>query len=373
MSNTLYFMLYTANVVFLASSLFSWVLKRFFVSEAYKDNFGDLFPARRTLASMYLIQFTELPYLFMLDRPEALFYINGTALLSFTSYLAILVKGYFFLEFKSPAKMFFFMHPVFLCWLALLLPLLGIVEYTPLYRSVMIVVILLIYLGYLYIIDKLRQKVMWVVQEIDENEYSNESDFPVKFAKSVKWLPLMASLLLLVTFLIDLYTVKFIRDILFTCINVWFAIYTLNPHRRTKTLPHKLKEQDETEETTTAVKYRLTQKYCSDTETKLLDLIRDKKLYLEEHLTMNDLTNIMHTNKNYLSEVIARSEYQSFYRLINTMRIEHACEMLRADRSAKLEHVAMASGFTSGSAFSQIFKRLKDISPKEYISQIHAE
>jgi len=88
---------------------------------------------------------------------------------------------------------------------------------------------------------------------------------------------------------------------------------------------------------------------------------------------MNDLIDIMHINRNYLSEVIARSKYQSFYKLINTMRIEHACEMLKTDSTAKLEQIAISSGFSSGSAFSQVFKRIMDISPKEYILQIHAE
>ena len=210
------------------------------------------------------------------------------------------------------------------------------------------------------------------VRDIDENEYSNESDFPVKFAKSVKWMPLLACLLLLVTFLINLYTAKLIRDIIFICINVWFGIYTMNPHRKAKQLPKTLKKM-EVEEADTQSKYRLTDKYCIETEEKIIGVIKEKKLYLEEHFTMNDLTDILHINRNYLSEVISRSQYQSFYRLVNKLRIEHACDVLKNDPTAKLEMVAMTSGFSSGSAFSQVFKRVKKVSPKEYISQIHGE
>ena len=373
MSNSLYIAVYTINIVFLTTSLYSWILKRIYVPDAYKDNFGDLFPARRTLASMYILQLTEIPYLIVLDRPEALFYVNGIALLIFTSYLGILVRGYFFLEFKTPRKMFFFMHPVALCLIILLLPLLGIIEFTPLFRTIMTVFILLLYIGYIYILDKLRQKVVYVVREIDENEYSNESDFPVKFAKSVKWLPLLASLLLLVTFLLNSYIAKMVRDICFIIINTWFAIYTLNPHRNTRKLPKELKKKTDEETTEVQNKYRLTEKYCKDTETKLINIIQEKKLYLEEHFTMNDLIEIMHINRNYLSEVISRSEYQSFYRLVNSMRIEHACDVLKNDPTMKLEQVAIASGFSSGSSFSQIFRRVMNVSPKEYISQIHAQ
>lgn len=372
MSSTFQLVLYTVNIVFLTTSLYSWVMKRFHIPLAYKDNFGELFPARQTLASMYLLQLTEIPYLFVMDKPEGLFYVNAIALLVFSSYLQILVKGYFFLEFSTPLKMFYYMHPVYICWIALMLPILGIIEFSPLYHTIMTIYILLLFMGYLYMLDRQRHYVMDQVRDIDENEYSNDSDFPVKVAKSVKWLPLLLCVLLLVTFLLNLYTAKLIRDIIFIVVNVWFAVYTMNPHRKAKKLPVTLKKMTE-DAVEPQSKYRLSEKYCKETEEKIFNLILDKKLYLEEHFSMNDLTDILHINKNYISEVIARSEYRSFYKLINTIRIKHACELLKKDNAAKLEMVAISSGFSSGSAFSQVFKRLMVITPKEYISQIHAE
>ena len=373
MSFSLYCALYTTTIVFLTTSVYSWVLKRFHVPMAYKDNFGELFPARQTLASMYLFQLTEIPFLLYIDRPAALFYVNGTALLIFTSYLVLLVRGYFFLEFKTPWKMFVHMHPVFVCWVVLLLAMIGVISYTPMFHTIMTIVIVLVFMGYLYMLDRARQQVMREVREIDEDEYSNESDFPVKFAKSVKWLPLLACLLLLATFLLNLYTAKLVRDIAFIVLNTWFGIYTMNPHRKTKKLPQVLQKLTEEEATEPQGKHRLTERYCRETEEKIVDVIMDKKLYLEEHFTMNDLIDILHINRNYLSEVIARSKYQSFYRLVNKLRIEHACDVLKNDPSMKLEQVALASGFSSGSAFSQIFKRVMDVTPKEYINHIHAE
>lgn len=89
--------------------------------------------------------------------------------------------------------------------------------------------------------------------------------------------------------------------------------------------------------------------------------------FFEDHLTMSDLLKQMNTNKTYLSEVIASSEYGSFYQLINTLRIDHACWMLSEDPTLKMEQVALSSGFSSGSAFSQVFKRIKGVSPSEYL------
>ena len=369
-----YLLLYSVNLTFIITNVYGWLLKRFYIPEAYKENFGELFPAARMMSKLYIFQLFELPYLFMIGRPEALFYVNGAALLFFTSYLVILVRGYFFLElFNERHKILYYMHPVFVCWIALLLPLFDIVEFTPTYRYIMTAVVLILAGVYINRLDVARQKLVLRVREIDEDEFSNDEDFPVKFARSIKWLPLLICLLLVGNFIVNDQYVKLVRDIVFTVLNVWFAIHTLNPHRRTKKLPQVIKKIDDIEKSTTNVKHRLTQKYCRETEQKLMDVMREKKLYLEEHLTMNDLTEVIHTNKNYLSEVIARSEYKSFYRLVNTMRIEYACEMLKNDSSAKLEQVALASGFTSGSSFSQVFKRIKDMSPKEYISMIHAE
>lgn len=368
-----YLLFFTTSLIYIVVCVYGWLLKVFYVPAAYKDIFGELYPARHSLANLFMMQVFEIPFLFMIGREDVLFFINGSALMFIASYLVVLIKGYFFLDFYTPRRLIIFQHPVMVCWIALMLPVIGVIEFTPIYKLIMTVVVLGIALGYLLHLDRCRLRIMNQIREIDEDEFSSDEDFPVKLARSVKWLPLIVCVILIVTFLSESFYVKMSRDIILIVINVWFAIYTLNPHRHTKKLPQELKKKESTDEAAAPVKYRLSEKFCKDTEKKLIEIIYEKKLYLEEHLTMNDLTEVMHTNKNYLSEVIARSEYQSFYKLINTLRINHACEMLNEDPSAKLEMVALSSGFSSGSAFSQVFKRLKDISPKEYISQIHAE
>ena len=208
--------------------------------------------------------------------------------------------------------------------------------------------------------------------DMDEDEYSNEEDFPVTFARSIKWLPLIICVMLAVNFLINDPLVKMVRDLIFTFVNVWFVIYTLNPHRKVRQLPMELQQKVEKEEETKGAedpKRHLNEEQRQQMEDRLLALVREEKLYLNDHLSMNDLVKRLHTNKTYLSEVIADSEYRSFYQLINTLRIEHACWMLGEDPNLKMEQVAMASGFSSGSAFSQVFKRIKGVSPSEYLKE----
>lgn len=364
--DTITLLMFAVNLVFIATNIYGWLLKRFFVPEAYKHNFNELYPAQRSVANFYLLQLFEVPYLLMVGRPEALLYANGTALLVFSSYILVMVKGYFFLQTPSPRKLLLFLLPVWACWVALLLPLFGVVEFTIAYQRVMTGVVLAFFVVYMFLLDRSRVNMVRCIREIDENEYSNEDDFPVKFARSIKWLPLVLCVMLAVNFLINDPVVKMVRDVVFTVINVWFAIYTLNPHRKTRGLPMELKQKVVAEEAVDP-KRRLTDEQCREMETRLLTLIRDEKLYLDDHLSMNDLIKKLHTNKTYLSEVIANSEYGSFYQLINTLRIDHACWMLGEDPTLKMEQVALASGFTSGSAFSQVFKRIKGVSPSEYL------
>lgn len=369
--NMLTLLMFALNLVFIVTNLYGFLLKRFFVPEAYRHNFHELYPAQKSVANFYLLQLTELPYLLMVGRPDALFYANGTALLVFSSYIWVMVKGYFFLKMPSPVRRVLLLLPVWLCWLGLLLPLFGIVEFTPTFKWTMTGIILTFYVLYMAMLDRFRQRLIRHIREVDEDVYSNEEDFPVKFAKSIKWLPLILCTLLFVNFLTNDPIVKMIRDIVFTIIDVWFAIYTLNPHRKAKNLPMELKQKMEQEDDKTPeTRYRLSETQCREMEGMLLTLLRDKQLYLDGHLSMNDLIHELHTNKTYLSEVIARSPYESFYKLVNTLRVEHACQLLRDDPSLKMEQVAFTSGFSSGSTFSQVFKRIKGVSPSEYLKNV---
>ena len=357
---------YSVNLVFIVTNIYGWLLKRFFVPKAYKHNFEELYPAQRFVANFYLLQLIEIPYLLMVGRPEALFYVNGASLLLFSSFILVMVRGYFFHQTLNSGRLLLFLLPMWLCWLALLLPLFGALPFTTHYQWIMTGIIFLFFFGYLYHLDKVRREVIQRIRTLDEGEYSNEEDFPVKFARSIKWLPLILCVLLAVNFIVNDPMVKMLRDVVFTIINVWFAIYTLNPHREIKSLPMELKQKEEEEETDDT-KRHLNEEQRKEMESRLLALVREEKLYLNDHLSMNDLIKRLHTNKTYLSEVIAKSEYGSFYQLINTLRIEHACWMLGEDPNLKMEQVALSSGFSSGSAFSQVFKRIKGMSPTEYL------
>ena len=346
------------------TNLYGWLLKRFYVPEVYKENIDELYPAQRSVAGFYLLQLFEVPYLLMVGQPEALFYVNGTALLVFSSFILVMVENYFFPKDVSIKERLLFLLPMWACWVVLLLPVFQKEMFTAQYQGIMTIVVMVVFMGYLFFLNRVRLKLMRRMHEVDEDEYSNEDDFPVKFVRSIKWLPLVLIVVLTVTFLLNDALVKMVRDVIFTVFNVWFIIFTLNPHRKIKTLPIEIAEEPEE---MVQIKHRFTEEQRKELETKMINLIKEEKLYFEDHFAMSDLVKRMNTNKTYLSEVIAISKYGSFYQLINTLRINYACQMFEEDSSLKMEQVALASGFSSGSAFSQVFKRIKGVSPSEYL------
>lgn len=365
--DTLTLIFFAVNLTYIVTNVYGYLLKRFFVPEIYRKDAAELFPARRSVAQFYLLQLFEVPYLFMMGRPEALFYVNGTGLLVFSSFILVIVRRYFFLQTSSLRKRLLFLLPMWACWVALFVPLIVPTVFTPRYQWTMTIIVLVLFVGYMFHLERFRKQLMDRVRQVDEDEYSNEDDFPATFARSIRWLPFVLCALLAVNFLLNDALVKMVRDLIFTVIGTWFAIYTLNPHRKIKKLPMKLKMEEQEE--VVQPKYHLTEQQCKDMEIKMLTCLTKEQLFLEDHFTMNDLMHKLGTNKTYLSEVIARSDYKSFYQLVNTLRLEHACQMLDEQPGVKLEQVAFASGFTSGSAFSQVFKRLKGITPTEYLHQ----
>lgn len=360
--------MFSANFAFIITNLYGWLLKRFYVPEPLKESFEELYPAHKLVATLYLLQLFEVPYLINIGQPAALFYVNGTAVMFFSAFTYVLIKGYFFLDVFSPRRMFMFMLPVVICWLALLLPMVGVVDFTSLYKNVMFCVVSMVSASYIFFLIHFRNRVHRIIIKMEEDEYSNESDFPVIFAKRIEWLPLSICALMYISFVIDHPIAKLVRDLFFIVTNVWFVIYTLNPHRTARPELTKAMEEDEAGENT--VKHHLSDGKRKEIEAKMMNMLTGEKLYLSDHFTMSDLAKHTGINRNYLREVISNSEYETFYNLINTLRIDYACEILNNDPDAKMENVALESGFSSGSAFSQVFKRMKGVTPKEFV---HAE
>ena len=93
-------------------------------------------------------------------------------------------------------------------------------------------------------------------------------------------------------------------------------------------------------------------------------LMDDKKLFLQPNLTLEDVADILHSNKTYVSRMVNNSYGQGFSELMNRMRVDYAKEYILSHRSARQSEIARNCGFLSASSFNTIFKKVTGTTPK---------
>ncbi len=351
---------YTANLIFILTNLYGWILKWFYKAQAYQDTYDALFPGQKVVGVLYLAQIFEIPYLLMIGNSEALFYVNAFSTLFFPAQMALMCQAYFFLKTPPVRYLLLYFLPVAVVSGYLLSVVPGWFPSLGFNKVVLFWVITTLCLGYVVIIIRIQLRIRRQIRAINERSYSTESDFPLRFARRIEWLPLGICVLMYLNFAFDDMWVKMGRDILFTVVNVWFLFYTLNPHRK---IAEKLEDADVSND---AEKFRLSEAKFGELQTLVFELMAKEKLYLDTHLSTETLARQVGTNKSYISEVFVRSAYRSFYNAVNTFRIEYAATLLLSHPEMTIEAICQRSGFSSVSLFSRLFKQYKGVSPSQF-------
>lgn len=99
---------------------------------------------------------------------------------------------------------------------------------------------------------------------------------------------------------------------------------------------------------------------------KVVVLIEDEKLYLNESLTLEYLADRVRTNRSYLSKAMNLFAGMHFCRFINGYRIRYAVELIKKNPKCKLSDVAYASGFHNVVTFNSAFKDFMNITPRDF-------
>lgn len=101
---------------------------------------------------------------------------------------------------------------------------------------------------------------------------------------------------------------------------------------------------------------------------KLEQLMQQEKLYLNPELRLNELANILGTNRTYVSRLIHNRRNLNFCDYVNEYRIEHAKKILSASHEVTppIKQVALQSGFSNNSTFYRVFTSKEGITPSRF-------
>ncbi len=101
---------------------------------------------------------------------------------------------------------------------------------------------------------------------------------------------------------------------------------------------------------------------------RILSYVETEKPYLDEELTLTKLAEQVGITRNQLSAIINSNLNSSFYDFINGYRVQEVKRLIADPENKNFTILALAfeAGFSSKSAFNNIFKKITGITPSVY-------
>ena len=102
-------------------------------------------------------------------------------------------------------------------------------------------------------------------------------------------------------------------------------------------------------------------------------IVNQAMAYIEKHysekLTLQEVAETCYVSQWHLSKLLNKYAGQSFYDILNKVRINAARELLK-DPSLRVGDIGMMVGYMDNAHFSRIFKKLTGCSANEYRNQL---
>ena len=106
---------------------------------------------------------------------------------------------------------------------------------------------------------------------------------------------------------------------------------------------------------------------------RVVDLMEQKRPFLDDAFSLEDLSLSVFTNKSYLSKTINVMSGRNFSQFINYYRIQYSLELIRKDPSLRVTSLALMSGFHTTVTFTMAFKLNVGEPPSRYLERIRLE
>ncbi len=134
-------------------------------------------------------------------------------------------------------------------------------------------------------------------------------------------------------------------------------------------------EQNPTEQDPIQKQERLSENVLLPLKIRLLELMQNEKIHLEDDLNLPKLAQKMSISTHDLSYLLNEGFGKSFFQFINDYRIEDAKKLLASEKHDHLNMVgiAYAAGFSSKTTFYTAFKKATNQSPSEFQNTVRKQ
>jgi AraC-like DNA-binding protein len=101
---------------------------------------------------------------------------------------------------------------------------------------------------------------------------------------------------------------------------------------------------------------------------KLIELFENEKVYYKPELKITDISQMLGTNRSYVSALINKEINCSFNEFVNKYRITEAKRIMEKDSTGNysLNYLTESAGFGSVGTFIRVFKEMEGVTPGKY-------
>ena len=399
-----------ACYTYILSGVICAIVRWFHMCRPFDQRSDYLYPARRQVTFFYAATALQLPYMLCPGDPGSWFFARSFGILYYPVCFALLYHRFFQMRhlWSKKLSIAYFCSPFLLLGALFVIVVFHqndlLLPYKRLWECIMVCVsILLTY--------RLVKECRWVAKKVESyhtQNYSNESDFPFTFAKSMLYLPAVWLIVMWTLFLLDNQMVKAFIDLIMAAWHVLLLCRILHPSRPVsskrsiddmKTIEDEniLEEPctedeagvtdeanvtdevgvtdeagvtDENNETDEANERQLIERNGENTRQRIekekWESVKNEVLtivsrrYLEPSLkrieVIRDVSAMNHTLAGtFITQV-------GFYRLVNAFRVRHYERLMESDSTSNLgqEIAAEMCGLKNRWGLSNARKRLKD-------------
>jgi AraC-like DNA-binding protein len=116
----------------------------------------------------------------------------------------------------------------------------------------------------------------------------------------------------------------------------------------------------------------LKEERADEIKQQLKELMDEKRLFLDENISLPQLADLINIHPNYLSQVINERYQKNFYDFINSYRVAEFKRIVAIEKNRNKTFYALAldCGFNSKASFNNSFKKLTGITPSEFVKSL---